>query len=458
MLDNLKLGYGGTKSEMERLLRDAEALSGIHYDIENYADVVEAIHVIQTEMHISGISAEEAARAVASGAMTEEEAFEAMGTTAKEAATTIEGSLNAAKAAWSNWLVGLADSEQDISFLTNNLVKTATTALENIVPRVLQIFTTLVSSLPGIINTIVPIVVKQVMSVLPALAQLVPSFVNVALQLWSSFLSALSEVIPEIVRMIPGLVNQIVDTWVDNVPLMIDAGIELFMSLTDAFVDTLPVLIEHLPEMIDKVATALIENAPKVLAAGVQLFWALIEAIPEVVSSLVSAVGDMISRLPDKVLEFVDDMFEAGKALVQGILDGIKSMFVDMWNGAKDLADIAVTAYRQGLEINSPSKVFSRISESIPEGIADGIQKKAQLAIDSIKAVSDDIMQAGDISLQWDSNTSPYSNAAIDASHVVNNNTYIDGAMINSESQILSIIYDLLMELKLNYSNGGQYA
>jgi len=88
LLDNLKLGYGGTKTEMERLLKDAEKISGVKYDISSYGDIVDAIHVVQTEMHISGLSAEEAAEKVRKGEMTQEEAFAAMGTTAKEASTT----------------------------------------------------------------------------------------------------------------------------------------------------------------------------------------------------------------------------------------------------------------------------------------------------------------------------------------------------------------------------------
>ncbi len=138
MLDNLKLGYGGTKEEMERLLSDAEKLPsaiGRDFDISNYADVVEAIHLVQTEMGISGISAEEAAEAVKSGAMTEEEAFEAMGTTAKEASTTIQGSLSSLKGAWSNLLTGVADDQANLGLLIDQFVSSIETAADNIVPE-----------------------------------------------------------------------------------------------------------------------------------------------------------------------------------------------------------------------------------------------------------------------------------------------------------------------------------
>ena len=114
MLDNLKLGYGGTKSEMERLLADAQEFSGIEYNIDNLSDVYEAIHVIQQEMEITG-------------------------TTANEAADTIEGSMNQAKAAWDNWLTAIGTGE-GVQEATENLLQSIMTAAENIIPAIQQIF------------------------------------------------------------------------------------------------------------------------------------------------------------------------------------------------------------------------------------------------------------------------------------------------------------------------------
>ena len=112
LLDNLKLGYGGTKQEMERLLADAEKLTGIHYDINNLSDVYSAIHIIQTELGITG-------------------------TTATEASTTIQGSINQMKSAWENFVAGLMDSNADISALTDNLVNSIVIAGKNILPAIL---------------------------------------------------------------------------------------------------------------------------------------------------------------------------------------------------------------------------------------------------------------------------------------------------------------------------------
>ncbi len=190
MLDNLKLGYGGTKSEMERLLADAQAISGIKYNLDSYADVVEAIHVIQTEMHISGITAEEAAEAVRSGAMTEAEAFAAMGTTAKEAQSTIQGSLAMTKAAWENLLVGIADDSADFDTLVNDLIESATAAGENLIPRAEQI----IKGLGRAVETLLPPIVEKVPQIV---MDVVPGLLSAAGSAVQTLLDALVGYIPQ---------------------------------------------------------------------------------------------------------------------------------------------------------------------------------------------------------------------------------------------------------------------
>src|SRR5574344_811331 len=131
MLDNLKLGYGGTKEEMQRLLEDAEKLSGIEYDISSYADIVDAIHVVQTNMGITG-------------------------TTAKEAATTIQGSVSSMKSSWQNWMTGIADSSQNLSELTSQLVDSVVTVMGNIAPRIMEILPRLVDGVIQLANGLLP--------------------------------------------------------------------------------------------------------------------------------------------------------------------------------------------------------------------------------------------------------------------------------------------------------------
>lgn len=171
--------YGGTKEEMERLIADASKLTDVQKKLGvtvdgtsmSFDNIVAAIDVMQTSMQISGITAGQAAELVASGAMTEEEAFMAMGTTAREAATTIEGSVNMMKAAWENWLTGLGDSDADMAQLTDNLVESFETAAENVVPRVAIILGTLLGSVPGIVAEVGPVAAQALQDTFMTAAQ-----------------------------------------------------------------------------------------------------------------------------------------------------------------------------------------------------------------------------------------------------------------------------------------------
>lgn len=153
MLDNLKLGYGGTKEEMQRLLDDASKLSGIKYDISSYSDVVDAIHVVQTEMGITG-------------------------TTAKEASTTIEGSVSSMSSAWDNWVAGMADSEANFSQLTSNLVDSIVTVVGNIAPRVIETVPRLVSGLGEIVEQLATYIPQVIQELLPPLMSGVQDLLN----------------------------------------------------------------------------------------------------------------------------------------------------------------------------------------------------------------------------------------------------------------------------------------
>lgn len=191
MLDNLKLGYGGTQAEMERLLQDAERLTGKSYDISSYADIVEAIHAIQTEMGISGLSAEEAAEMVEQGLLTEEEAYEKMGTTAKEAQTTIEGSSKAMKAAWQNMLVTFADPKGNTKKATQNLVRTAKTFYKNISPVITQA----ISGIGDFLLEVAPMVGEELPKIIADIApKLFSAGVNLVKGLAKGVMSAIGKI------------------------------------------------------------------------------------------------------------------------------------------------------------------------------------------------------------------------------------------------------------------------
>lgn len=203
MLDNLKLGYGGTKQEMERLLADATALSGVEYDISSLSDVYEAIHVIQTELGITG-------------------------TTAKEAGETISGSLSAMKSAWDNLLVGVADDNADITALVDSFVDSAVTAGENIIPRVEVILGGLGDMLVTAADKLVPIVVTTIINNLPKI-------IESGVKLVATLVSAMISAIPQLVSAIPQIIMAIVQGLAAGWPQLRQTGTDLVKFVADGF-------------------------------------------------------------------------------------------------------------------------------------------------------------------------------------------------------------------------------
>lgn len=245
MLDNLKLGYGGTQKEMERLLEDASKLSGVKYDISNFSDIIEAIHVIQESQNIAG-------------------------TTAKEASTTISGSIGSVKAAWANLLSGLADGNQDIGQLVGNLSDSVMTAVDNIVPRLqtmaprlVQAVQTLVSTLgpqlPGIINSILPGMVEAATTLIGGLADVLPDL-----------LGSIIDVLPNVVKQIGGALKKLLPSLLKTFKSLI--GKIDFKGLGTAIGSGLKSIVTNLPTIMQGIGDAIKlawENVGYPLIAGI---------------------------------------------------------------------------------------------------------------------------------------------------------------------------------------------
>lgn len=199
MLDNLKLGYGGTEAEMERLLADAQAISGIEYDITSYADVVDAIHVIQEEMGIAG-------------------------TTAKEAGSTISGSISSMKSALTNLLAGLGNEDADLSGLTDNFVKSASTVMDNVLPRVEVILGGMVT----VIEKLIPKLTEKLPSILQST---LPSLVTGATALTTGLIRALPSILQIIIEQLPFIVTEIATALIDTLPVLYETAKQMLSQL-----------------------------------------------------------------------------------------------------------------------------------------------------------------------------------------------------------------------------------
>lgn len=382
MLDNLKLGYGGTKAEMERLLADAEKISGFKYDISSYADIVDAIHVVQTEMGITG-------------------------TTALEAEETITGSANAMKSAWQNWLVGLGNSKADMTKLTQNLVdgftnivKNITPIIENIVsalpaaleallpaiagllPMLLETATSLFGQVVGaimqLLPELIPVAVDALLTIVDTLIANIPMLIDAAMVLITSLAGGLIDALPELIPAAVDAVITVVATLIDNIDMLIDAAIAIIMALADGLIESLPKLIEKAPVIIANLVSAIITNAPKLLAAAVELIISLSTGLEENFRNILNKVGgwindNIIQPIKDKVSDFVS----AGGDLIKGVWDGISDKAKWLWDKVSGFFTSLTDKIKNFFGIDSPSKLFAdEVGGNLAAGVGVGFAKQ----------------------------------------------------------------------------------
>ena len=267
MLDNLKLGYGGTKQEMERLLADAEKISGVKYDISSYADVVEAIHVMQESMDIAG-------------------------TTAKEAEATISGSVNALKSTVSNLIVGFGDADADMELLCNNMVDAFKTVVANITPVIENI----VAALPTALDAL-----------LTAVGELLPTLLVAAdTELFSQVLETLLSLLPQLILAEVSALMTIVNTLIENLPLLIEAAVQLVSTLVTGIADALPTLIPAAVQAIVTIVQGLVDSLPMLLDAALQLITGLAQGLLDAIPVLIAALPEIINgSLPSCWIRFL---------------------------------------------------------------------------------------------------------------------------------------------------------
>lgn len=426
MLDNLKLGYGGTKEEMQRLLEDAGKIANTEFDIHSYADVTQAIHVMQTEMHISGITAKEAAEAVASGAMTEEEAFEAMGTTAKEAATTISGSMSSMQASWQNVLAafGTGDTEK-ISQAISELVENVKTFAGNLIPVIGQVISgigqmvaelapVLAKELPGAIQKALPPLLKAAADVVKTLAKgiiealpvlmptvvdlilelasmivdLAPTLIETALQLVIQLANGLTQALPELIPAVVDAVLTIVDTLLDNLDLLIDAAAQLIIAIAEGLIKAQDKLLEKAPELIISLVTALIKAAPKLIQAALELILTLVKGLVQGLGKLVLMGPKLVDAIRDGFSQKVQDAKRWGTDIIANFIGGIKAKWNDLVNTVRDVANTIKDYLGFSEPEKGPLSNFHTFAPDMMELYAKGIEDNIDEVESSVEDVS----------------------------------------------------------------------
>jgi phage-related protein len=408
---------------MQRLLDDANALNAAqgnytNYTIDSYADIVDAIHTVQTEMGITG-------------------------TTAKEAASTIQGSVSAAKSAWSNLITGIAADNADLDTLIGNFVSSVETAAGNIIPRVSvmlggisqlvtsasttiipMVITTITDNLPALLQAAVALVGalgQGIIDSLPAITQaaidilfflanglienlptLIDGIVQVTLtivQMLTSpdFLTQLIETaillimtlaqglidaIPQLIAAVPMIIGNLLAAIIVELPNIIQMGIDLLFALIDGIIKCIPELVAAVPTLIIAFVNGIVNNLDKIILAAPQIIVSLITGIIGAIPELIAAVPRVIAAIADTIRNY--DWGGIGRNIVQGLKDGIAGMWDNIKDWFNEKVNSLVGGVKRILGIHSPSKVFAGIGGFMAEGLGEGFS-------DEFAAVKNDI-------------------------------------------------------------------
>ena len=413
MLDNLKLGYGGNKTEMERLIKDASGMNkemeelGITVDANSmsFANMVNAISVVQKHLGI-------------------------MGTTYDEAAGTVSGSMASMKAAWENVLTAMGTG--DVNTITDNinkLVATTQTYAKNMLPVVqnaLQGVSTLIEKLgpeiakalpdliknvlPGLMNAGVDIIktlgeglIKAIPDLMPAVTEVIldlcrmlidmlPELIQVGMQVILELAMGIAQALPELIPAIVETVLTIAEYLIDNVDLLIDAAIQLIMGLADGLIEALPILIEKAPEIIIKLVEALIRNAPKIYEAAWSLVFKLAEGLIKYYGKLFQVGAELVTKIKDGFTQKVEEAKRWGSDLINNFINGIK----EKWNHLKQTVSNVASTVRSYLHFSEPDvgplSDFSSYAPDMMELFAKGITENANVVKTALTDATADVM------------------------------------------------------------------
>lgn len=428
MLDNLALGYGGTQEEMQRLLDDAEKLSGVHYELGNFGDMIEAIHVVQTEMGITG-------------------------TTAAEASSTIQGSVSAAGSAWKNLVTGIADENADLDTLIGQFVDSVETAAGNLIPRVTQILSgmgaaveqlapILAAEVPGIITSVLPSLVSAgaqllvglttgIISALPQLVASVPTIINSVVtaistnlpliatsgmtlismfttgigqavpgligsfsqvigqilsfitenlpavlekgvEFLNGFVNGILSAIPQMVSQLPQIISAFIEFIGENLPVIAEAGLNLLLNFITGIINAIPQLVEQIPQIINAFTSGIAKEFPKIIKSGVSLLQNFIEGILSAIPNLIASLPQIVNAIINGIGSLMGGVVDIGASIVEGVWDGISSMASWLMDKVAGFFDGIVGSVLDFLGINSPSRVFAGIGENMALGLGQG--------------------------------------------------------------------------------------
>lgn len=355
MLDNLKLGYGGTKTEMERLIADASAMTAEQEKLNvavddgdlSFGNIVNAISVMQEHLGIAG-------------------------TTAEEAEKTIDGSAKAMKSAWQNLVTGMANENLDLSALIENFVESIQTFLDdNLIPRIQIMLPRMVEALTQLIGAMAPYIAPALQMLLPVIVQGIGALISGIVQALPEVVSAISEVIP-----------MIVDQLVTLLPQITASGVEIIAALVSGIGENLPALIPAAVDAIIAVASTLVANVDKIIIAAGDLMAGLIRGLIEALPRVLYRLPEIIIAITSGLLNGVGSIVDVGVQLIRGLFEGIKNAGTWLYNKLRGWVSNVLGWVKNLFGIHSPSTVFAdEIGKFIPPGITVGVEEAMPRAL-----------------------------------------------------------------------------
>ena len=406
MLDNLKLGYGGTKSEMERLLADASEIAGVKFDISSYSDVINAIHVMQEEMGIAG-------------------------TTQKEAAETISGSIGMLKSSWKNLIVGFSNNDADLSSLVKNVVDSAKTVMTNILPVaqqaivgigdfVREIGPVIVQELPGLVDAVLPSLIGAAGSLLDAVTQTLPSaglsiiltladslienlpmILNAGFQTVGQLATGIADALPELIPAMVEAVVTMAEGLIDNADMLIDAALELIMGLAEGLMNAAPLLVEKGPELVVKLALAIIRSAPKILETGVELVYTFVEGIFKSISAVLNIGEKLGEYLKNGLWGSIEQAKQWGSDMIDNFVNGIMDKFYSLRDTVKNVGGMIKSMIGFSEPEEGPLSNFHTYAPDMMELFIQGVRDKEGMLRSQIQRSFNfsDMMELGPVRL-----------------------------------------------------------
>ena len=408
MLDNLKLGYGGTKSEMERLLADAQKISGVEYNIDNLSDFYSAIHVIQGQLDITG-------------------------TTAKEAATTISGSFNQMKAAAKN-VMGEIALGMDVGPALNELANTIITfAAGNLLPAVWNVISALPSAIVTFVTALGPQLFAAVSGLIPQIASGIttgiPTLYQSAMQLMDQFnigiqeqlptllqkgvdfisniVNGILQNLPQVITMAGNVITYFVNTIISMLPTVLSAGARLLLRLVNGIINNLPQITQAAVTAIVRFVASIGQNLPQILQSGITI-------IAKLAAGLIRAIPNLVGQIPAIISAIVNaftsqNWGRIGINIISGIASGLRSAAHMLWDAVKGVLGGFKENVLAFFGIHSPSRWGAYVGEMIDTGIANGLIGKTTLvsnaAAELQKSVKKPIGTSMDLAISGKSST-----------------------------------------------------